>query len=242
MQVIQNILCRQVQLFSLKKSVIANERKKQRKREILIDFNVKDRTEQSEIINKTTLIRAEDGSFNRIFVFSGPRPFTWAWPLVPAFNLGLPALAPNFYLPVQVSNLYLSVLAPNLCLPALAPNLYLPALVLKFVFAIPGPNLYLPILAPNVCLPQCVFIIFPPWSLNCVYQPWLWLCPPTCIYQSRSKCYYYHSYCSQICIRRPLLEPLKSGRLIKHLYKTTTKQMWSLLAGFQFFIPTAIFA
>ena len=85
---------------------------------------------------------------------------------------------------------------------------------------------------PNVCLPQCVFIIFPPWSLNCVYQPWLWLCPPTCIYQSRSKCYYYHSYCSQICIRRPLLEPLKSGRLIKHLYKTTTKQMWSLLAGF----------
>ena len=185
--------------------MIANERKKQRKREILIDFNVKDRTEQSEIINKTTLIRAEDGSFNSIFVFSGPRPFTWAWPLVPAFNLGLPALAPNFYLP---------------------------ALVLKFVFAIPGPNLYLPILAPNVCLPQCVFIIFPPWSLNCVYQPWLWLCPPTCIYQSRSKCYYYHSYCSQICIRRPLLGPLKSGRLIKHLYKITTKQMWSLLAGF----------
>ena len=135
------------------------ERNKERKREILIDFNVKDRTKQSEIINKTTLIRAEDGSFNSIFVFSDPQPFTWVWPPVPALNLGLPALAPNFYLLVLVPNSYLSVLAPNLYLPALAPNLYLPALVLKFVFAIPGPNLYLPILPPSVCLPtpMCVY-------------------------------------------------------------------------------------
>ena len=38
--------------------------------------------------------------------------------------------------------------------------------------------------------------------------------------------------------------PLKSvwagGRLIKHLYETATKQMWSFLADFQFF-PTVKF-
>ena len=43
---------------------------------------------------------------------------------------------------------------------------------------------------------------------------------------------------SQTCRRRPLLGPLKKwsswtgGRLIKHLYKTTTNQIWSFLAGF----------
>ena len=32
------------------------------------------------------------------------------------------------------------------------------------------------------------------------------------------------------------------GRLIEHLYKMTTNQMWSFLAGFKFFSPTLIFA
>ena len=36
----------------------------------------------------------------------------------------------------------------------------------------------------------------------------------------------------QTCIKQPLLGPLKSDCLIKHLYKTTTKQMHSSLAGF----------
>ena len=30
---------------------------------------------------------------------------------------------------------------------------------------------------------------------------------------------------------------LAGGRLIKHLYETATKKMWSSLAGFQFFFP-----
>ena len=32
------------------------------------------------------------------------------------------------------------------------------------------------------------------------------------------------------------------GRLIKHLYKTATNQMWSFLPGFCFFVPTVMFA
>ena len=32
------------------------------------------------------------------------------------------------------------------------------------------------------------------------------------------------------------------SRLIKHLYKTATNQMWSFLPGFCFFVPTVMFA
>ena len=58
---------------------------------------------------------------------------------------------------------------------------------LKFVFTKPGS--------------QCVFtytywkkFIYRPWSINCIYQTWLWPWPPICIYQSRSRFDYHHSY------------------------------------------------
>ena len=44
---------------------------------------------------------------------------------------------------------------------------------------------------------------------------------------------------SQPCIGRPLLGP--DGRLIKHLYKTTTNQIRSFLANFYFLFPLRMF-
>ena len=104
----------------------------------------------------------------RVFVFPGPRPFAWPPTLALAPNLCLPTLALNLYLPALAPNLYLPALAPNLYLPALAPNLYLPAL---------APNLYIPALAPPIC----------------IYRPWS--PPQICIYQFRSRFYYYCNYC-----------------------------------------------
>ena len=51
----------------------------------------------------------------------------------------------------------------------------------------PWPPIYIYRPWPSTC-------IYRPWSLNWIYQPWPRLWPPICIYQSRSRFYYYHSY------------------------------------------------
>ena len=49
---------------------------------------------------------------------------------------------------------------------------------------------------PPMCVnrPWTKIIHLPPWSLKCIYHPRPRLLPPVCIYQSRSRFYYYHSY------------------------------------------------
>ena len=58
MQGIQKILSEEFRLISLKKAMIVIKRKRE------TDFNIKNRTEQSEIINKTPVSFAEAGNFN----------------------------------------------------------------------------------------------------------------------------------------------------------------------------------
>ena len=78
---------------------------------------------------------------------------------------------------------------PQFAFTGNSPQLVFTGPVPQFVFTSPG---------PQICIchpwakflftslrPQCVFTnsdqkkkIFRSWSLNCIYQPWLWLWPP----------------------------------------------------------------
>ena len=87
-------------------------------------------------------------------------------------------------------------------------------------------NLYLPGLALNLCslvlrftVKVCYVIVIVSAYINSV------------------SAYMY----SQTCMRRPLLGPLKIGRLIKYLYKTTINQIWFVLDRVLVFNPTVFF-
>ena len=70
----------------------------------------------------------------------------------------------------------------------------------------PGSQPWFPICIYRPWSPICIYRSRPPifiyrprppifiwsWSLNCIYQPWPRLLPAVCIYQSRSRFYYYY--------------------------------------------------
>ena len=85
---------------------------------------------------------------------------------------------------------------PQFVFTDLGPQFVFTGLGPQFVFTGPGPQFVFTDPGPQFGFTghdQKQFI-YRPCSLNCIYQSWPRLWPPICIYQSRSRFYYYHSY------------------------------------------------